>query len=148
MRQVKPIPPNMGLGETLAQRVRQLREFRNMTLKDLARWSRFSLSRLEDIESGLEIWFSAPDRQMLSKALGVEPVLLEEVEAKVNRSHDEKSLEIACYDLAQFILRGDSNLKCPVCNGLLKCSIKDAFDLEGIPIRLPKAFCTCCPFVI
>ncbi len=84
---------------------------------------------------------------MLSKALGVEPELLEEVEVRSNM-HDAKALEIACYDLAQYVLRGDHNLKCPVCMGALKCSIQDAFDLEGMPIKLSKAFCTQCPFVL
>lgn len=147
MRQVKPLPPNIGLGQTLAQRVKQLREHRNMTVKDLARWSRFSMNRIEDIESGIETWLSSSDRQLLCKALVVEPFLLEEVEVR-SSSIDSKALEIARYDLAQFILRGDCDLKCPLCGGSLRCSIQDAFDLEGNPVRLPKAFCISCPFVL
>ena len=147
MKQVKPLLPNIGLGHTLAQRVKQLREYRNMTVKDLARWSRFSINRIDDIESGIETWLSASDRQLLCKALVVEPSLLEEVEVR-SSSTDLKALEIARYDLAQFVLRGDRDLKCPLCYGSLKCSIQDALDLDGNPVRLPKAFCFNCPFVL
>ena len=61
VRQFKPIPSTTKLAETLSQRVAQLRELRNMTVRDLARASRFGLKRVEDIESGMETWFSATE---------------------------------------------------------------------------------------
>jgi transcriptional regulator with XRE-family HTH domain len=147
MRQVKPLHADITLSTTLAQRVKQLREYRNMTVRDLARWSRFSINRIEDIEAGVETWLSSADRQLLCKALVVEPYLLEEVEVR-NFLTDSKPLEIARYDLAQFVLRGDPSLKCPLCEADLQCSIQEGFDIEGNPIKLPKAFCRTCPFVL
>jgi transcriptional regulator with XRE-family HTH domain len=147
MRQLKPLEVDIALGTTLAQRVKQLREYRNMTVKDLARWSRFPINRIEDIESGIETWLSSAERQLLCKALVIEPSLLEEVEVR-GFLNDSKQLEIVRYDLSQFVLRGDSNLRCPLCAEPLQCSIQEGFDLEGDPIRLPKAFCRSCPFVL
>ena len=82
MRQVKPFPKGMQFAPTLAQRLSQLREFRNMTVLDLARSSRFSRQRIEDLEAGLESWLSSTDRQLLAKALAVEPKLLQKVEKR------------------------------------------------------------------
>ena len=82
MRQLRPLPSSLELAPTLAQRIAQLRDLRNMTQMDVARRTRFSLQRIEDIESGIETWLSATDRQLLAKALCVEPVLLQEVEAR------------------------------------------------------------------
>jgi len=147
MRQVKPLPPDLKLAPTLAQRVWQLREWRNMTLKDLARWSRFPLKRLEDIEAGLETWFSSADRQRLAKALSVEPYLLEEVEARYYQD-DSQAQAARSQQLTLSILGGLRDLNCPDCGSTLKCSIQEGLDLEEKPIRLAKAFCLKCPFVL
>ena len=137
----------MLLASTLAQRVFQLREFRNITLRDLARLCRFSPQRIEDIEAGMETWLSATDRQLLAKALGVEPSLLLEVEVRL---HEEGSKEFdrQCQDIYKAILMGERDLLCPRCQGTLRCSIQEALDMEGAPMRLPKAFCMKCPFVL
>src|SRR5262249_23206631 len=76
VKEGRPLPSSFQLEPTLAQRVRQLREFRNMTVKDLAKLSRFKISRLEEIELGFENWLSSSDRQLLAKALSVEPSVL------------------------------------------------------------------------
>src|SRR5262249_19088297 len=87
----RPIPSTMKLADTLAQRVGQLREFRNMTVRDLAKASRFDVRRLEEIESGMETWFSSTERQLLAKALSVEPALLLEVERRSKPSVIEET---------------------------------------------------------
>jgi len=152
MKQVKPIPSTMPLAPTLARRVNQLREYRNMTVRDLAQISRFKPQRIEDIEGGVETWLSSSDRQLLAKALNIEPALLQEVESRmvagqnVPESHmlDRTTSE----QLATAIVNGARELECPDCGSPLKCSIQEGTDIEGHPIRLAKAYCTKCPFVL
>ncbi|MBI4533798.1 MAG: helix-turn-helix domain-containing protein [Candidatus Melainabacteria bacterium] len=145
MRQLRPLPSSVELAPTLAQRVAQLRDLRNMTQMDVARRTRFSRQRIEDIESGIETWLSSTDRQLLAKALCVEPVLLQEVETQtVLRPPDN----LASQDIAKSILLGIHPIACPNCDSLLTCSIQAGFGLEGEPIKFPKAFCAHCPFVL
>ena len=147
MRQFKPIPPDLQLAPTLARRVNQLREFRNLTVKDLAKYARFTVQRVEDIEAGLETWLSSTDRQKLASALSVEPRLLIEVESRpsLDASSTRESVEM---HMARSILDGARDLECPQCGGILKCSVQDAFDLDGNPTQFAKAFCLKCPYVL
>lgn len=147
MRQFKPIPQELKLSQTLARRVFELREFRNMTVLDLAKASRFSIQRVEDIESGMETWLSASDRQLLAKALNVEPQLLQEVEARSGLQPTKESQQ-ANEQLVNSILQGERDLQCPNCGGTLKCSVQEALDIEGNPTQFAKAFCLKCPFVL
>lgn len=147
MRQVKPLPANLQLAPTLAQRVFQLREFRNLTVKDLARFARMTVKRVEEIEAGMESWLSSTDRQKLAKALNVEPYRLEEVEARYYRD-DAAMIKAGNEQLTLSILAGYRDLNCPECGHNLKCSVQEAFDLEEKPIRMAKAFCLKCPYVL
>jgi len=147
----QPLPTDFPLAGTLARRVWQLRDFRNMTVRDLATASRFSVQRIDDIEQGLETWLSSTDRQVLAKALNIEPILLQEVErrAKVTTEHyDEQLVIMHQRRLADAILGGGRDLECPECGGTLKCSIREGLDMEGRPIRFPKAFCLKCPYLL
>lgn len=146
-KQIRPFPSTTPLAPTLAQRVQQLRDFRNLTVKDLAKLSRFAIARIEDIEAGLESWLSASDRQLLAKALSVEPAILLEVEARPGLGDSLEKQALAQY-LSRAILEGARDLQCPNCGHTLRCSIQEGFDIEGRPIRFPKAFCTKCPFVL
>ncbi len=150
-RENKPIPPDFPYADTLARRVSQLREFRNMTVKDLARSARFTIERVEDIESGLETWLSVTDRQVLAKGLGVDPYRLQEVErrVKVNEiNYDAKTVGLIIAGIVDAILRGARDLECPDCGGTLKCSIQEGIDMELRPIKFAKAFCVKCPFIL
>lgn len=147
IRQYKPLPPDMVLAPTLARRINQFREFRNLTVRDLARLTRFTMSRIEDIEGGLETWLSSTDRQLLAKALSVEPYLLQEVERKSNLEPDAAQRRNSLM-ISDAIQNGVRNLECPNCGGTLKCSMVEALDIEGNPISYPKAFCMKCPFVL
>jgi len=144
--QYKPLPSNIELAPTLARRVQQLRDFRNMTVKDLAKISRFGVQRIEDIESGLETWLSATERQLLAKALAVEPYILQDAESRPPA--DERHLEEAGHRLTQAILHGARELECPNCGSTLRCSVQEALDIEGYPTRFAKAYCMKCPFVL
>ena len=147
----RPIPRDMPLADTLASRVRQIREFRNMSQLELANESRIGLERLHDIESGMETWLSSPDRQVLAKALSVEPVMLLEVEYRPDhRAHPEFSSlsDELRQEMAEAILAGARELECPQCGSLLRCSIQQGFDIKEQPIYFPRAFCQKCPFVL
>jgi transcriptional regulator with XRE-family HTH domain len=134
------------LGTTLAQRIRELREFRNMTQVDLAKACRFPLKRVEELESGFETWLSAPDRQMLAKSLVIDPALLKDVEVRPPIS--EESTEALEQQLVRAILSGHRELECPKCGASLHCGVQDAFDIEDKPVRFAKAFCTRCPYIL
>ena len=147
-KEIKPHQFVCDLAPTLAQRVFQIREMRNLTVKDLARMSRFSISRIEDIESGVETWLSASDRQLLAKALSVEPVILLEVESKrLDSASEEDKLKVQ-EQLAEKILKGLRDESCPNCGGSLKCSVENGLDLDGRVQEYAKAFCLKCPFVL
>lgn len=146
MRQFKPLPSDLQLAPTLARRVQQLRDFRNMTVRDLAKLSRLGLERVEDIEGGLETWLSSTERQLLAKALAVEPILLQEVESRPPAG--DEALEDAQVRLTQAILRGARELECPNCHSTLRCSVQEAFDMDGNPTAFAKAYCMKCPFVL
>jgi transcriptional regulator with XRE-family HTH domain len=136
------------LAPTLAQLVHQLRELRNMTIKDLAQATKFGRVRIEDIESGLETWLSVTDRQILSKALVVEPAIIQAVEKRTNTDVEEEFSQTVSKQLNAAILKGARDLECPKCGGILKCSVQEGIDLENNPIHFAKAFCMKCPFVL
>jgi transcriptional regulator with XRE-family HTH domain len=149
VRQYKPLPANLQLAPTLARRVNELRDMRNLTVRDLAHMTRFPLRRIEDIEAGLETWLSATDRQRLSIALGIEPGLLLEVESRSAwDAKASKSAADADLALTDAILNGARQLNCPQCGSQLNCSVQQALDFEGNPTRFAKAFCSKCPYVL
>jgi hypothetical protein len=110
------------------------------------------VQRLEDIEAGLETWLSASDRQLLAKALSIEPSLLQDVETRSIAGHqvrDTHMLNKATNEqLSNAILNGARELECPDCGSTLRCRIQEGTDIEGRPIQMGKAFCVKCPFVL
>lgn len=143
-------PKDMELKPTLAGRVNQIREFRNLTIRDLAKDTRFTASRIEDIESGLETWLSSSDRQILATALRIDPQILKEVESRAIEEEPtvtEVSREVL-EDLADAILHGEREIKCPRCKTTMVCSVQEGIDLEENQIYLPMAYCPQCPFVL
>lgn len=150
-KNLKPIPPSLALAPTLARRVNQLREARDLTVRQLAKMARFECRRVEDIEAGLETWLSAADRQMLAQALAIDARLLQEVETRVRPDSVPESAAASgsvAADLSERILAGQRELCCPDCGSPLKASVQEGFDIEGAPLRLAKAYCTRCPFVL
>lgn len=147
----RSLPKELNLPTNLAGRLRQIREFRNMTVLDLARATRLSKERIEDLEAGLETWLSAASRQVISKALNVEPsVLLEAEQRPEQSSHPEYTAqqERILKEISAAILSGQRNLTCPQCGSSLRCSVQKGFDIKGRPDHLPRAFCQKCPFLL
>lgn len=144
--------PNLESTYTLSSRVAFLRESKNMTILDLAKRSRFSRERIERIESGEETWLSISDRQILARALGVEPGLLKDVESSPSDYpgvYDKKIPSTQVIDddaMAERILKGYTDVDCPKCGTPLKTSVEDACDIEGAPTQFARAYCPKCPF--
>lgn len=143
-----PIPKSLSLASTLAGRLQQIREYREISREDLSQAVRFPEARIEDLESGLETWLSATDRQVLAKALGVEPKILQEVEHKPNLPQNAGRRKEVVEDMVIAILNGANELECPDCGHIAQCSIQAGFDMEDREIFFPKAFCLKCPFVL
>jgi len=141
---------NSDLPVTLASRIAVLRERKNLTIKDLAQDSRFTKQRIEDLESGLETWLSATDRQLLARALAVDPYVIQEVEARPRLEESDDPVRYAeiLADLADSILKGVKEHDCPQCGNTLRCRVQEALDIDEQPIYFAKAFCQKCPFVL
>jgi len=91
---------------------------------------------------------SSTDRQLLARALTVDPRVLQDVEAKSHLVDDLDQNAAVLKNLSEQILTGLRDLECPNCGTTLKCSVQEALDLEGARIYLPKAFCQKCPFFL
>ncbi|MGD9684484.1 MAG: helix-turn-helix domain-containing protein [Candidatus Obscuribacterales bacterium] len=150
-RTKRQIPSEINLARNLAGRLKQLREYRNMTELDLSRATRLSRQRIEDLEAGVETWLSASDRQVLSRALNIEPAVLLESELRpASGAHPvyAEQERFVLSELGESILAGSRDLVCPACGSALRCSVQKGFDIQGRPSCLPKAFCQKCPFIL
>ncbi len=138
------------LAPTLARRLVELRERKNLTVKDLALESRFTKQRIEDLESGLETWLSSTDRQLLARALAVDPIIIQEVEARprLEPTNDPERYNAILADLTDSILKGVKELDCPQCGNTLRCRVQVGIDMDGLEVHFAKAFCQKCPFVL
>lgn len=138
------------LSPTLARRLVELRERKNLTVKDLAQESRFSKQRIEDLESGLETWLSSTDRQLLARALAVDPIIIQEVEARprLEASDDPQRYQAILADLTDSVLKGVKELECPQCGNTLRCRVQEGIDMDGQAVYFAKAFCSKCPFIL
>lgn len=147
----RPIPKELALADTLASRLNQIREFRNMTKADLAKASRIPDQRIEDLEAGLETWLSSSDRQIIAKALFIDPRILKEAEHRPdNNSHPSYASmsETINKEIEDKILTGSRDLICPQCGSVLRCSVQERRDIYNQKIYFAKAFCTKCPFTL
>lgn len=135
---------------TLARRVAQLRLVRNLTVVDLAKATRFSKERIEEIECGMETWLSSTDRQLLARALSVDPIIIEEVETRprLDAHKDPARFAKILEDICDSILTGARELECPQCGAIMRCRVQEGLDMEENVVYAAKAFCQKCPFVI
>ena len=148
----RPLPKDLALASTLASRLNQIRQFRNMSKSELAEACRIPNKRLDDLEAGLETWLSPSDRQIIAKALFIDPTILKEAEYRpdidnAHPSYAAMSDEII-QRIEQSILNGARNLSCPQCDNILKCSVQERRDLNNEKVYFAKAFCVKCPFTL
>lgn len=146
-----PIPQDLVLESTLASRLNQLRTFRNLSKHELAVASRMTDEKIDDLESGLETWLSSAERQIIAKALYIDPNLLKEVEYRPpDSAHPAYAgmSEDVNEALTNSILRGQRDLACPQCGSTLRCSVQKRVDMNGEVLDFAKAFCQICPFTL
>lgn len=117
-----------------------------MTRKDLSRYSRLKEEKIEDIEAGIETWLSVVERQLLAKALSVEPILIQEVETRPNLGAEV--MYAAEIELGKKILQGTTQMECPKCGGTLNCRVEQGYDIEGNVLKMAKAFCQSCAYTL
>lgn len=135
------------LPDTLAKRVRFIRDLRSIHIAELAHQARVDLDVIESIEAGVETWLSVAVRQRIARVLKIDPSLLEEVEVKTKSSLPERRISPQEYiDLKNQIMNNAEHIKCPICGCRLKTWIQHGFDVLENPITTPKAHCTECTF--
>lgn len=117
-----------------------------MTRKDLSRYSRLKEEKIEDIEAGIETWLSSVERQLIAKALSVEPTLLQEVETRPNLGAE--TMYTAEIELGKKILQGITQMECPKCGNTLNCRVEQGYDIEGNVIKMAKAYCVGCAYTL
>lgn len=137
----------MQQNKSLSQFVSEKRENLGLSQSGLAKRSGLSLSVIEDIESGKELFLPVTYRQKLAKGLKVGLSDIKQYE-KTIYSDFEKSSEFVD-EIKKKILDGEvSELKCPICASQLQTRIVKMYDIEDNLVYHPKANCVKCPFQI
>lgn len=141
-------PTTPPLPNTLAQRVRFLREKRYMTAEAVAMKAQISLSTIEDIEAGIEMFLAPAVRQRLARVLHVRPSQILEVEKQPNHvSLETPALQRKGMNLHEAILANPDGIHhCPSCGADLDVRLFERRDLQDNLLTVIKANCTQCLF--
>lgn len=131
--------------ESLAYFVSTRREKLGLSQTGLANKCNMSLSEIEDIESGVELFIPTTIRQKLAKGLRVN--LNEIKKYEINEKFELVSQNVID-DLKEEILNGRHDLECPLCGESLITRIVELYDLEENLNYHPKGKCPKCPFQI
>lgn len=135
----------MSEKESLAYFVSTKREKLGLSQNGLAKKCNLSLSEIEDIESGIELFIPTTTRQKLAKGLRVN---LSEIKKYEVKEKFELVPQNVIDDLKEDILNGQKDLKCPLCGEILITRIVELYDLEDNLNYHPKGKCPKCPFQI
>ena len=131
--------------ESLAEFIRQRRENIGLSISGLSKKSAIKQEILEDIEAGKELFLPVTIRQQLSKALKCSPAEIKQYE----RSYEFNLVSYETIeDLKSRILKGETNLRCPMCGEPLITRVAKMYDLEDNLVLQPKAHCVKCIFQI
>ena len=121
------------------------REHSGLSAIGLADKAGISLSFIEDLESGKELFLSVSQRQKLARVLKCSPSDIK----KYEREYEFQIISDEIIDeLKSRILRHETNLRCPVCAEPLITRIAKMYDLEDNLVLEPKAHCVKCVFQI
>lgn len=134
-----------NLKESLAHFVSDTREKMGLSQSGLAKKCNLSVSEIEDIESGVELFIPTTIRQKLAKGLKVS---LKELKKYEMSEQFELVPQNVIDDLKEDILNGQNDLKCPLCGETLITRIVELYDLEDNLNYHPKGKCPKCPFQI
>ncbi|MBQ7126709.1 helix-turn-helix transcriptional regulator [bacterium] len=130
---------------TLAEFIQTKREHSGLSAIGLADKAGISLSFIEDLESGKELFLSVSQRQKLARVLKCSPSDIK----KYEREYEFQIISDEIIDeLKSRILRHETNLRCPVCGEPLITRIAKMYDLEDNLVLEPKAHCVKCVFQI
>ena len=130
---------------TLAEFIQTKREHSGLSAIGLADKAGISLSFIEDLESGKELFLSVSQRQKLARVLKCSPSDIK----KYEREYEFQIISDDIIDeLKSRILRHETNLRCPVCGEPLITRIAKMYDLEDNLVLEPKAHCVKCVFQI
>ncbi len=137
-----PLPP------TLAERIRFLREKRYMTPALLAQKAQVTVSMVEDLEAGIEMFLAPAVRQRIARVLQVRPSQIEEVEKPPEtESAETPMLQRKGLTLRDEILQDpDAPHLCPSCGAPLAVRVFERRDLQDRPLLVIKCNCTRCLF--
>lgn len=130
---------------TLSEFVVQRREKLGLSTSGLAKKCHLDVDVIQRIENGEELFLATTVRQNLAKGLKCS---LDEIKA-LEKSFDNKIVDTSTIDaLKERILKGATDLTCPLCGSPLRTRIAKMYDLEANLMLHPKAVCTKCVFQI
>lgn len=130
---------------SLAEFIQTQREKAGLSIYGLADRTSISISVLEDIESGKDLFLPVTVRQKLARVFKCSPNEIK----KYERDYEFQIITDEVLDnLKSRILKHETNLKCPICGEPLITRVAKMYDLEDKLILVPKAHCTKCVFQI
>jgi transcriptional regulator with XRE-family HTH domain len=131
---------------SLAQFISSTREKMGLSQIGLAKKAIISITLIENIESGQDLFLVPPIRQKLARALKLEPFEIKIFEKRqLEFDYDQEYIE----SIKEKILTGElEGLLCPSCDSELICRVAELYDLEDRLMKHPKARCSKCPFQI
>ena len=130
---------------TLSEFVVQRREKLGLSTSGLAKKCHLDVDVIQRIENGEELFLATTVRQNLAKGLKCS---LDEIKA-LEKSFDNKIADVSTIEtLKERILKGATDLTCPLCGSPLRTRIAKMYDLEDNLMLHPKAVCTKCVFQI
>ncbi len=148
---VKSSQPVTPSSKTLAQRVQELRTHLGYSLEKVAEIANMSVSQLEDIESGIELFLSPAVRQKLARALKTRPSSLKALEKPREEGLPGKTaLSASAREryIEEILYHPHAEYPCPNCGTLLLVRLFNRRDLEDNPLVEVKAHCPNCLFKI
>jgi transcriptional regulator with XRE-family HTH domain len=138
------------LPDTLAQRVQQLREQRDITLSTLARLALLEEDDVRDIEQGITLFLAPHTRQKLAKVLRIKPYVLEDVE-KPPPSPDNGPIvkRFSAVEQLQFLQKllnspAVDYTACPRCDDIAQVQRFERQDIHGLTVHAIKVRCPHC----
>lgn len=132
---------------SLANFVVSKREEMGLSQDELASRCALSLSQIQSIEQGLDLFLPTTIRQKLGKGLRVENKEIKQYELKENFDLANKSIKESIKEQILFNSNNPNfSINCPNCGEKLITRIAKLYDLEDNLVLHPKARCSKCPF--
>jgi len=132
---------------SLANFVISKREEMGLSQDELASRCALTLSQIQSIEQGLDLFLPTTIRQKLGKGLRVDNKEIKQYELKENFDLANKSIKESIKEQILFNSNNPNfSINCPNCGEKLITRIAKLYDLEDNLVLHPKARCSKCPF--